>query len=104
MSIGCYFDDDKMSSLSKAKMLSRNFFENATPRQKELLKMSDTESFGLSNDEKYERVRIQHYIDGINRVISLNENSIVPLLPAPDKVKQLPFKKWTPNDHNNRDY
>lgn len=102
MSIDWHNLDDKMSVLDKARMCLKEFNDNLTIKQKELLNTNNFHSMSLPFNEMYERMRLINYVGGLNKVIGIHEN-----MPSPvesEKPKSTSFKKWTPADYHNRDF
>jgi hypothetical protein len=72
---------------------------NLTDRERALLQMSRIEEITLSVDDWYDCVRLKRYVMGLEEVIAKNQNYEAPY--ESDTQKK---KKWSPNDHANRDY
>lgn len=75
------------------------FRANLTDREKALLQMSRIEEITLSPDDWYDCVRLKRYVLGLEEVIAKNQNYQPSYEPEIQKKK-----KWSPNDHANRDY
>ena len=86
--------DDKMTVMQKAKICLTEFNKKVTDKQRKLMGTGEVAAAYLSYEERYERVMLLTFVEGLNKVINIHEN----MPPPQDPVTPI-RKKWEPENY-----